>query len=203
VLRETVGEDAFLMSGEVLYDLQHRHYTLSYFRITPGHVPAERYANPYQPMMIAVTGFDDREMINRALLYRYLISYEPFNFKGDADDFPSTTAYGRQVDALRRRYADYLWYAEFQDRLGATVETAGGDHDFSVFRQPNTGRRTVVLVNDEQDATMEATVRLPDVPGELFAVSPERAEPQPLGGTVVVPPRSAIVILEGPLFPPT
>ena len=202
VLRETVGEESFLMSGEVLYDLQHSHYTLSYFRITPGHVPAERYANPYQPMMIAVTGFDDREMINRALLYRYLISYEPFNFKGDADDFPSTTAYGRKVDALRRRYADHLWHAEFRDRLGAMVETAGGEHDFSVFQQPHTGRRAVVLVNDERDATVEATIRVAGNPGELFIVSPERPEPQPLGATVLVPPRSAIVVLEGPLtFP--
>ncbi|MBV9489166.1 MAG: hypothetical protein JO069_05505 [Verrucomicrobia bacterium] len=48
-------------------------------------------------MMIAVTGFDDREPINQALLYRYIISYEPFNFKGDADDFPSMTAYERKV----------------------------------------------------------------------------------------------------------
>ena len=29
--------------------------------------------------MIAVTGFDDREMINRALVYRYILRYEPPN----------------------------------------------------------------------------------------------------------------------------
>ena len=56
--------------------------------------------------MIAVTGFDDREMINRALMYRYIISYEPFNFKGDIQDFPLTVAYGEKVgrstEALRR-----------------------------------------------------------------------------------------------------
>ena len=32
--------------------------------------------------MTAVTGFDDRNMINQCLLYRYIISYEPYNFKG-------------------------------------------------------------------------------------------------------------------------
>lgn len=199
VLRETVGEEAFLMSAEVLYDLQHHHYTLSYFRVAPGHVAAERYADPYQPMMIAVTGFDDREMINRALLYRYIISYEPFNFKGDADDFPLTTAYGRRVDALRCRYADYLWNAEFRDKLGAAVEASGSSYDFSVFRQPGTGRRAAVIVNDAPDLPIEAIVRLAGNPGKLFAVSPEQTDPQPLSENVLVPPRSAVAILEGPL----
>jgi hypothetical protein len=70
VVRRTVGADRFLLAGEVLFDLQYQLYSLSYFRISPGHIPAERYSDPFHPMMIAVTGFDDREVINRALLYR-------------------------------------------------------------------------------------------------------------------------------------
>jgi hypothetical protein len=58
----------FLLAAEAPFDLQHQHYALSYFRIFDGHIPAERYADPFYPIMIAVTGFDDREMINRALL---------------------------------------------------------------------------------------------------------------------------------------
>ena len=91
----------FLLSAEAPFDLQHQHYALSYFRIFQGHIPAERYADPFYPIMIAVTGFDDREMINRALLYRYIISYEPYNFKGNLSDFPLTIDYGRKVDAFR------------------------------------------------------------------------------------------------------
>ena len=40
--------------------------------------------------MTAVTGFNDRNMINQCLLYHYVISYEPYNFKGRLDDYPLT-----------------------------------------------------------------------------------------------------------------
>ena len=85
-----------LLCAEAPFDLQHQHYALSYFRIFDGHIPAERYADPFYPIMIAVTGFEDREMINRALLYRYILSYEPYNFKGDLRDFPLTVEYGKK-----------------------------------------------------------------------------------------------------------
>jgi len=42
--------------------------------------------------MVAVTGFDDREMPNLILMQRYMISYEPYNFKGHLTDFPLTLA---------------------------------------------------------------------------------------------------------------
>ena len=77
--------------AKIRMTLKNRPYTLSYFRIAPGNVPAERYASPFRrPMMIAINGFDDRESINRALKDRYIMSYEPFFFKGDLNDFPTT-----------------------------------------------------------------------------------------------------------------
>lgn len=69
--------------------------------------------------MIAVTGFDDREMLNRILMYRYIISYEPYNFRDRLSDFPLTLEYGKKVDALRERYQQWLWDAEYRDKLGA------------------------------------------------------------------------------------
>ena len=71
-------------------------------------------------MIIAVTGFNDRDMINRALKDRYIISYEPFNFKGNLSDFPLTLDYGKKVDALRRESA-FFWDAEFRDTREASV----------------------------------------------------------------------------------
>ena len=68
--------------------------------------------------MTAVTGFNDRNMINQCLLYRYIISYEPYNFKGRLDDYPLTMAYGRQMDALRSELRDYFWDGEFRDEVG-------------------------------------------------------------------------------------
>ena len=46
------------------------------------------------PLMTAMTGFDDRNMVNQCLMYCYIISYEPYNFKGRLSDYPLTVAYG-------------------------------------------------------------------------------------------------------------
>ena len=60
-------------------------------------------------------------MINQCLLYRYIISYEPYNFKGMPEDYPLTLAYGKQMDALRTELREYFWDGEFRDKVGATV----------------------------------------------------------------------------------
>ena len=108
MVRDSIGETKFLFSGEAPEDILESIYPLYYFRPTPGQVPEERYEAPFRPMMIAIPGFDDRELINTALMDRYILSYEPFNFKGNIDDFPLTIAYGKRVDALRKRYRSYF-----------------------------------------------------------------------------------------------
>jgi hypothetical protein len=191
------GRD-FLFAGEAPYDLQFRHYSMSYFRIQADHIPLHRYIDPYEPMMVAVTGFNDREMINACLLYRYVISYEPFNFKGHLDDFPLTMEYGRKVDALRTRYKDYLWDAEFRDTLGADVQAEGKPYaKYSVFGRPGTGKRAVVIANQRADQPLTATAKFEGGEGKLVMVTPERPDPQPCDGTVTIPPRSAAVLLQG------
>ena len=94
----------FLFCGEAPQDWLMQYYPLSYFRIRGNSEPMERYIDPQAPLMVAVTGFDDREMLNRCLLDRYIISYEPYYFKGHLTNFPLTLAYGKKIDALRRRY---------------------------------------------------------------------------------------------------
>ena len=188
----------FVLCAEAPFDLEHQHYALSYFRIFDGHIPAERYADPFYPIMIAVTGFDDREMINRALLYRYVISYEPYNFKGDLSDFPLTVEYGKRVDAFRARYSDYLWNAEFQDSIGAKVNRApGGPISYSVFWHPERRLRAVVFINDDRGSEHEVTLEL-DGTGPLFCASPEFPELESCASKIVVPPRSAVVVFQKP-----
>lgn len=197
MIRDSVGEKNFLFSGEEPEDVLEAQYSLSYLRINSGHTPEERYVFPFRPMMIAVTGFDDREMINRALMYRYIISYEPFNFKGDIDDFPLTVAYGEKVDALRRKYRDFVWNAEFRDSLGAQV-TVDGRHfpDYSVFLRKN-GRRAVVLVNDKKDRTIQAVVKLSTPAGtSLLCASPEQPDAVACGPQIRVGPRSAVLVMQ-------
>jgi hypothetical protein len=192
--RQSVGEDSFLFAGEDPYDLETQTYNLSYFRISDENVPAERYADPFQQMMIAVSGFDDREMINRALMDRYVISYEPFRFKGNLDDFPLTLEYGKKVDGLRKKYREYLWDAEFRDTLEASVTEDGKPYlDYSVFHT-SSGKHAVVLVNDERHA-INVTVKM-DGPQNYVSASPESPMTKPATGSVSVPSRSAVVLMQ-------
>jgi Domain of unknown function (DUF6259) len=191
---KSVGADHFLFAGEDPYDLEEQTYSLSYFRISPGNVPAERYAAPFRPMMIAVSGFDDRESINRALKDRYIISYEPFRFKGDPKDFGLTLDYGKKMDALRKKYRDYLWDAEFRDTVGAAVMRDGKPYGaYSVFRT-SSGKYAVVLVNDERHP-INLTVTT-DGAKKYVAVSPESAEAKPSTGTLTVAARSSVVLMQ-------
>jgi len=183
----------FLFSGEGPEDWLMQYFPCSYFRITASSVPVCRYIDPQVPLMVAVTGFDDREMLNLILLDRYIISYEPYNFKGHLTDYPLTLDYGKKIDALRRKYKAYLWDADFRDTLGAKV-TANGSYRYSVFVTA-TGKRAVVVVNEEFNKAITAQVKLPH-PGKLVAATPEEPEAQPTTDTLEIPARSAAVVLE-------
>jgi hypothetical protein len=183
----------FLFAGEGPEDWLLQYYPLMYIRVGPGSVPVTRYIFPHEPIMIAVTGFNDRETINQALLDRYIISYEPYYFKGRLEDYPLTMAYGEKVDALRRRYKAYLWNADFRDNLGASVK-ANGWQSYSVFQRKD-GKRAVVVMNREYHKAIVAHVSLPH-PGKLVVVTPEDPNPKSTNGTVRIPANSAAVILE-------
>lgn len=197
MIRKTVGEKNFLFSGEEPEDVLEEAYSLSYLRVNSRHTPEERYAFPFRPMMIAITGFNDREMINRALMYRYILSYEPFNFKGDIRDFPLTVAYGEKVDALRRRYRDYLWDAEFRDTLQAEVTVDAKRYsDYSVFLRKD-GKRSIIVTNTKMTEPIQATVTFEQSAGRpLICASPEKPNGVSCGATVSVPPRSVMVLME-------
>lgn len=183
----------FLFSGEGPEDWLLQYFPCSYFRINTNSVPVDRYIDSQAPLMVAVTGFDDREMLNLILMERYIISYEPYNFKGYLTDYPLTLAYGRKIDALRRKYKNYLWDATFRDTLGANV-TSDGNSRYSVFVTA-TGKRAVVVVNMEFSKAITAKVELPN-PGKLVVATPERPSARPTGGTLQIPARSAAVVME-------
>jgi hypothetical protein len=181
----------FLFAGEGPQDWLLQYYPFSYFRIGADTRHSGRYIDPQRPLMVAVTGFDDREMLNLILAYRYIISYEPYNFKGHVTDFPLTLAYGKKIDALRRKYREYLWEAEFRDTLGASVE---GAHRYTVFRTVSE-KRAVVVVNEGSSKTIIARVNLPHA-GKLVSATPERPDAEATTGTLTIPARSAAVVIE-------
>jgi hypothetical protein len=146
----TRHDPGFLYCGEGLYDAEFEQYHLSYFRsATPGHVPLGRYLRPHAPLMTAATGFDDRDIVNQCLLYRYVLSYEPYNFKGRLPAFTRTVGYGRRMDALRTELRDWFWDGTFRDTVGAAVRTADGQphHPYAVYLHRDTGDAAVAVAN--------------------------------------------------------
>ena len=183
----------FMFSGEGPQDWMLQYYPLAYLRISADFRHVSRYIDSHAPAIVKVAGFDDREMLNLILLYRYLISYEPYNFKGHITDFPLTLAYGKRIDALRRKYRAWLWDSEFRDTLGATVSSDGG-HRYSVFRTA-TGKRAVIIVNTESSKGITATLNIQNSE-DLMAATPEQPDAQPTSGPLQIPARSAIVVME-------
>jgi hypothetical protein len=183
----------FVFAGEGPQDWLLQYYPVSYFRIGNGSRAVCRYIDSQAPLMVAVTGIDDREKLNLILLYRYIISYEPFNFKGHVTDFPMTLAYGKKIDALRRKYREFLWDADFRDTLGASV-TGDGEPKYSVF-SARTGKRAVVVVNQQAEKAITATIQLPGA-GGLAMATPEEPDSKPTNGTIQIPSRSAVVVIE-------
>lgn len=195
-VRGSRGEKDFLLAGEALYDLETQEYSLSYIRLVGEHLPVSRYNDPGAEIMIAVPGFDDREMINSALRYRYIMSFEPFNFKGDLNDFPLTLAYGQLMQAFRLKYRAYVWDAEFRDTQDASVLVNNRAHrDFSVFVRRD-GKRSCVVLN-QSNAEIKTTIRFAGSQTSAYAsASPERSEAKPSDGEVLVAPRSVVLLME-------
>ncbi len=195
--RKQIDPEHFLMSGESPWDLMHRFYRLGYARIEgETQIPLQRYIDSHLPLMIAATGWNDRQMINRALLYRYVISYEPYNFKGRLDDFPLTVEYGKKVDALRRLYKAYLWEGDFRDTLGASVTVGGKPHSqYTVFVKQGTGQRAVAIANPSNSEDMLCDANLPNS-HRLGVVTPEAPEPKDFSGQLRIPRESAAILIE-------
>jgi len=187
----------FLFAGEACYDWELEAYHLSYHRSeNKQHIPLSRYMQPHAQLMTAVTGFNDRNMINQCLMYRYIISYEPYNFKGHLDDYPLTMAYGKQMDALRTELRDYFWDGEFRDTLGARVICEGKQHHpYSVFINAKNGKSGLVICNYDEHAPVTLSASLDSGEGLSRWRLVDGAGWETFEGEMVIPPQSAVVVI--------
>jgi len=194
--RPGVGAD-FLIAGEAPYDWEYEQYDLGYHRsANANHKPVSRYLRPDSHLMTAITGFDDRNMINQCLLYRYLMSYEPYNFKGRPSDYPDTIAYGKLAAALRQELREWLWDATFTDDVHVSVtDSAGSPHrPVAGFRHAD-GRLAAVIVNYADDPVRVA-VELDGTPADdhRFRLVDDPTW-RPVDSSLQLPARSAAVVL--------
>jgi hypothetical protein len=196
-LSQPVNPD-FFYAGEACYDWEMEAYQLAYFRTeSKTHIPIARYLLPDAQYMTAVTGFNDRNMINQCLLYRYIISYEPYNFKGRLDDYPLTLEYGKQMDALRTDLRAYFWDGEFRHEVGARV-TVGGQphHPYAVFVNRVDGKSGIVIANynEKQALTVHAELESGQ-PLSRYHLVDDVAWYSTENG-IVLPPCSAAAVIE-------
>jgi hypothetical protein len=192
-----VNNPDFLITGEAVNDFQKNIYSVSYSRQGIGHTAGQKYIDPYGLQMIGVMNFDGRPQINTCLRCNYIISYEPYFFKGHLEDFPKTLSYGEKVDSLRRTYTNYLWHGEFCDTLGATVMKGNERYDlYSVFINHINNKKAVVVINGDFKNEIEITANLPKA-HRLVLVSPEnQVERDYNGGKIKIPSNGAVVIIE-------
>lgn len=147
--RKMVDGKEFMIAGEAVYDFQHNYYDLSYVR-TWGrdHKPTTRIIRPDCNIMSAVIGFHDRGMINQCLLNKYIISYEPYMFKGMLSDYPDTVAYGAKMDKLRTDLREYFWDGTFAEKQGGVVSLENGEKldSYAVYHGSN-GKMGMIICN--------------------------------------------------------
>jgi len=198
-LRRRHGERTrgLLFAGEACYDWLFEEYQLSYSRTNvAGYIPLTRYLRPYTPLMVAVTGYDDRSMINQCLRLRFIASYEPELFKGRLTSFDRTVQYGQRMDAIRTELREWFWDGRFTDTVGATVTSLSGPAvQHAVYRSASGRSAGVVVVNDDttSSAVVSVDVAGADRPYRYRTIDEDRW----LGAavSVVVPPRSAAMVI--------
>jgi hypothetical protein len=118
------------------------------------HLPLTRLLHPRAQLMTAINGFDEHNLVGQALVRRYLLSYEPYHFKGRLEDFTATIAYGRSMDALRTNWRECFWEGDYRDEVGAYVRTNDGanHHPFAVSAPAHGGHLGLAVANHSDES---------------------------------------------------
>ena len=125
---------------------------------------------------------------------KYAVSYEVRNFKGALDEFPRVMEYGKKVDELRSRYEDYVWNADYQDTVGASV--TGENVRYGVFTSRKNGKKAVVIYNVNTTDSRTATVKIDGVQGKLVYATPDNQKAAAFGGRITLGPQGMAIIME-------
>jgi len=153
----------------------------------------QRYVNTNTPLITLINERKAREDMNFCLKNRCTICYN-FSLLGrELKNYPLIIKYGQEIEALRRKYSDFIWTGEYQDKFGADVN--GENISYSVYKNKD-GRKAVIIVNNGTNDTTKASVSIEGSNQSLMIASPENLEEKPFVGSISIDPLSAVVIME-------
>ncbi|MCC5851019.1 MAG: hypothetical protein JJU29_23265 [Verrucomicrobia bacterium] len=196
----------FLFAGEGVLDPIAQIFSVNYIRTSrgtwggPHYTPAWKYMDSDMKFATCIIGYDDREMINQCLVQGHIINYEARNFKANTDEIPMTVAYGRKALRLRRRLWDYLWNGTYLDTVDARVEceTKGAEILYAVFKNKRNGGKAYVLAN-QSETPAEVNLVTSNKCQNFTVYEMESDGTRTSEGSMTIPPRSLVVMVETPV----
>jgi hypothetical protein len=180
----------FLFGAETIYEQLQPFYHLSYIRSHyTDHVPLHRFVSPRLRMLTTVSGFDDRNQINQALTYGYLLCYEPYHFKGMLADMPLTTAYGRRAEELRLELADVLWDGTYLGDAPLAAQPTARPREIASATWVSASGARVYLVANYGVAPVSVRIAAEVTESRTVETSWQQAAPD-----ITIPPRSLSLV---------
>jgi len=158
-----------------------------------GRSDRQRYVNTNTSIITVINERRAREDMNFCLKNQCNICYN-FSFIGrELKNYPLIIKYGQDIEALRKKYSDFIWNGEYQDQLGATV--TGKNISYAVYKNKD-GRKAVIIINNRKDDITKATVSIEGSSKTLAVASPENPEEKAYTGSVSIDPLSVVVVME-------
>lgn len=102
------------------------------------------------------------------------------------------------MDALNNGHKDYLSESDFRRASGAKLVVDGSPSArYSAFGRIESGKRAVVLLNQDPHKAIIAKFKLDGTSRSLIAVTPEYTAPKPLSDTIMILPCSEVRLIDG------
>jgi hypothetical protein len=184
----------FALLGYGFYDAQSAFYNGYFINPSNQGQSMHRYLDKNIPIVATVDVKTARKDMNVCLKNRYTICYDLRFYSNDLKTYPQIVQYGKQIEALRKQYSEFIWEGNFSDVIGATV--SGNNLSYAVYTRKSDGKKAVVITNQSGTDEATATVTVSNSKNGLLVAFPENPKAVAFGGTVTLQPLSAAIVVE-------
>lgn len=154
--------DDFCLAAESHWDRLPQFANASYARyFSAEHFPTFAAVFPEHRETCCVTGPHDFGLVNNAIRYGHIVSLEPECMHGSAADVPVLADYLRDVLALRRRLAPWIWDSRLVDPWTWETRSVEGNVLVAAHRSMS-GRGDALVLNHFERTPQTVTVRMRD-----------------------------------------